>query len=370
MKSPRKFFEALPDPRIQRKQLHDFQDVIMIVLCGVIAGCDEWTTIQEYANTKLDFLKTFLKLPNGIPSHDTFGDIFAKIDPLKFEECFLAWTLEVCELTKGEIISIDGKKLRGSYDKHDKKSAIHMVSAWANQNRLVLGQVKVDDKSNEITAIPQLIKVLVLKGCIVTIDAMGCQTEIAKLIIEAEADYVLALKGNQGDLQQQVKDSFEREQPTHTYTELSNDHGRVEKRSYSVLSDLKWVDNSASWAGLQTLIRVDSEVFHKLSKKSSTETRYYISSLQLTDKQKDTEFIAKAVRGHWGIEASLHWSLDVSFNEDKSRVRKGYADQNLSAVRKIALNLLRDEPTVKRGIKTKRMKAGWDDTYLKAVLRV
>jgi hypothetical protein len=177
MESPKKYFESLPDPRIKRKQLHDFQDVIMLVLCGVIAGCDEWTTIEEYAKTKIDFLKTFLKLPNGIPSHDTFGDIFAKIDPLQFEECFLAWTLGVCQLSPGEVVSIDGKQLRGSYDKYNKKAAIHMVSAWANQNRLVLGQVKVDDKSNEITAIPQLIKVLVLKGCIVTIDAMGCQTE-------------------------------------------------------------------------------------------------------------------------------------------------------------------------------------------------
>lgn len=370
MESPRKYFEALPDPRIKRKQLHDFQDVIMIVLCGVIAGCDEWTTIQEYATTKLDFLKTFLKLPNGIPSHDTFGDIFAKIDPRQFEDCFLAWTLSVCELTQGEIISIDGKKLRGSYDKLNKKAAIHMVSAWANQNRLVLGQVKVDDKSNEITAIPRLINVLVLKGCIVTIDAMGCQTEIARQIVAAEADYVLALKGNQESLQQQVKASFKYQLPTHTYTELSGDHGRVEKRTYSVLTDLNWVENRSSWAGLATLIRVESAVMEKLSQTTSSETRYYISSLQVWDKEKDTELIARAVRGHWGIEASLHWSLDVSFNEDKCRVRKGYADQNLSAVRKIALNLLRAEPTVKRGIKTKRMKAGWDDAYLKAVLQV
>ncbi|MCY7355939.1 MAG: ISAs1 family transposase [Rudanella sp.] len=289
---------------------------------------------------------------------------------MKFEECFLNWTLGVCKLTDGEIISIDGKKLRGSYDKHDKKAAIHMVSAWANQNRLVLGQVKVDDKSNEITAIPQLIKALVLTGCIVTIDAMGCQTEIAQLIIDADADYVLALKGNQGTLHQHVKDSFERELPTHAYTELTNDHGRVEKRAYSVLGDLKWIENSSAWPGLQTLIRVESEVFQKLTKKTTNETRYYISSLQVIDKQKDTENIARAVRGHWGIEVSLHWSLDVSFNEDKSRVRKGYGDQNLSAVRKIALNLLREEATVKRGIKTKRMKAGWDDAYLKALLRV
>jgi predicted transposase YbfD/YdcC len=370
MESPQKYFKSLPDPRIKRKQLHDFQDVIMLVLCGVIAGCDEWTTIEEYAKTKIDFLKTFLKLPNGIPSHDTFGDIFAKINPLQFEECFLAWTLGVCKLNPGEVVSIDGKQLRGSYDKHNKKAAIHMVSAWANENRMVLGQVKVDQKSNEITAIPQLIKVLVLKGCIVTIDAMGCQTEIAKLIVEAEADYVLALKGNQGKLHQQVQDSFERETPTHTYTDLSTDHGRVEKRTYSVLTDLKWVEAAGAWSGLKTLIRVESEVFQKLSQKATSETRYYISSIQVTDKELDSQNIARAIRGHWGIEVCLHWSLDVSFNEDNSRVRTGYSDQNLSAVRKIALNLLRADETVKKGIKTKRMKAGWDNAYLKAVLRV
>jgi predicted transposase YbfD/YdcC len=370
MNAPQSYFKNLIDPRLKRRQLHDFQDIIMIVLCGVIAGCDEWTTIEEYAKTKLEFLKTFLKLPNGIPSHDTFGDVFAKIDPAQFEQCFLDWTLGVCQLTEGEVIAIDGKKLRGSYDHQDKKSAIHMVSAWANQNRLVLGQVKVDDKSNEITAIPQLIKVLALKGCIVTIDAMGCQNDIAQLIIEEEADYVLALKGNQPTLHQHVKDSFERESATHTYTELSNDHGRVEKRQYTVLTDLKWIETASEWPGLQTLVRVESEVYQKLSQKTTHETRYYISSLQVVDKQKDTEKIAGAVRAHWGIEVCLHWSLDVSFNEDACRIRKGYADQNLSAVRKMGLNLLRHEPTVKRGIKTKRMKAGWDDAYLKNLLNV
>ena len=342
----------------------------MIVLCGVIAGCDQWTTIEEYAKTKYDFLKTFLNLPNGIPSHDTFGDIFAKIDPLKFEACFLKWTLSVCQLTQGEVIAIDGKTLRGSYDRQDKKASIHMVSAWANTNRLVLGQVKVDDKSNEITAIPQLIKLLVLKDCIVTIDAMGCQTDIASLVVEAQADYVLALKGNQPTLHQQVKESFERELPTHTYTQPSLDHGRVETRQYAVLTDLRWIETRWDWPGLHTLVRVESTVFHKLSQKTTREVRYYISSIKIVDRQVDTEKIARAVRGHWGIEVPLHWSLDVSFNEDKSRVRKGYSDQNLSAVRKIGLNLLRHEPTVKRGIKTKRMKAGWDDAYLKAVLRV
>jgi predicted transposase YbfD/YdcC len=370
MESPRAYFSGLPDPRIKRRQLHDFQDVIMLVLCGVIAGCDEWTSIEEYAKSKITFLKTFLGLQNGIPSHDTFGDIFAKIAPLAFEECFLQWTLGVCKCCEGEIVSIDGKQLRGSYDSASNKAAIHMVSAWANANRMVLGQIKVDNKSNEITAIPYLLNVLVLKGCIVTIDAMGCQKAIAQQIIDAEADYVLALKGNQGLLHEQVKDSFEREPPTDTYTEYNNDHGRVETRRYEVLTDLKWIEEVDKWEQLTTLVKVQAEVFYKRSQKTTTETRYYISSLPIIEKQKDIKTIAKAVRAHWGIETSLHWCLDVAFNEDKSRVRLGYADQNLSMVRKIALNLLRKEQTIKKGIKTKRLRAGWNDEYLKALLHI
>lgn len=369
MGSPIEYFKALPDPRVKRRQLHDFQDVVMLVLCGVIAGCDEWTSIEEYAKTKINFLKTFLPLKNGIPSHDTFGDIFAKIDPLVFEECFLKWTLGVCKLFEGEIVSIDGKQLRGSYDSANNKAAIHMVSAWANENRIVLGQVKVDNKSNEITAIPHLLQALALKGCIVTIDAMGCQTAIAEQIIKGQAEYVLALKGNQGLLHQQVKDSFEREPVTDIYTEYNNDHGRVETRKYEVLTDLKWVEDVDKWTELNTLIKVQAEVFYKCSQKITKETRYYISSLPIIEKQKNIKTIAKAVRGHWGIETSLHWSLDVSFNEDKSRVRVGYADQNLSTVRKIALNLLRKDDTVKKGIKTKRLRAGWNDEYLRALLK-
>jgi predicted transposase YbfD/YdcC len=249
-------------------------------------------------------------------------------------------------------------------------AAIHMVSAWANENRIVLGQVKVDDKSNEITAIPNLLQVLVIKGCIVTIDAMGCQTAIAQQIIKAEADYVLALKGNQGLLHQQVKDSFERETITDSFTELNNDHGRVETRKYELVTCLKWIEDAQNWDGLKTLIKVQAEVFYKLSQKTTSETRYYISSIPIIEKQKDIKIIAKAVRGHWGIETSLHWSLDVAFNEDKSRIRKGYADQNLSAVRKIALNLLRGDDTIKRGIKTKRLRAGWNDEYLKSIIKI
>ena len=363
-------FSSLSDPRVKRAQLHNFQDVLMLVICGVIAGCDDWTAIEAYGKAKLDFLKGFLQLENGIPSHDTLGDIFAKIDPQAFEQCFLKWTLGVCQLFDGEVVSIDGKQLRGSYDRASKKAPIHMVSAWANANRMVLGQVKVDNKSNEITAIPALLKVLVLKNCLVTIDAVGCQRGIAQQIIEAQADYLLALKGNQGELLAQVQASFERQVAFDSYTEYNNDHGRLEKRHYQVITDLKWIENQADWKALKTLVKVESTLCYKINAQTSTDVRYYISSLTMVDKQKHILGIAQGVRAHWGIETSLHWCLDVVFQEDDSRMRKGYSDQNFSLVRKIALNVIREDKTAKGGLKTRRLRAGWDDQYLTKLLKI
>jgi predicted transposase YbfD/YdcC len=342
----------------------------MLVICAVIAGCDEWTAIEAYGKAKLGFLKSFLQLENGIPSHDTLGDIFAKIDPDAFEQCFLNWTLGVCQLSDGEVISIDGKQLRGSYDRASKKAPIHMVSAWANANRMVLGQVKVDNKSNEITAIPALLRVLVLKNCLVTIDALGCQRAIAQQIIEAEADYLLALKGNQSSLQDQVRTSFERQVAFDNYTEYNNDHGRLEKRHYQVITDLKWIEDQADWGDLQTLVKAESTITYKSTAQTATQVRYYISSLPMVDKQKDILRIVHGVRAHWGIETSLHWCLDVVFQEDDSPMRKGYSDQNFSLVRKIALNVLREDKTAKGGLKTRRMRAGWDDNYLTQLLKI
>lgn len=370
MPSPLHFFKDLPDPRVNRTLLHDFQEVLAITLIAVICGCDDWTSIETYGKAKINFLKTFLKLGNGIPSHDTFGNIFAKIDPLAFEKCFMDWVSSVCKLAPGEIVSIDGKTLRGSYDKGDKKAAIHMVSAWANGNRLVLGQVKVAEKSNEITAIPALLDILMLKGCIVTIDAMGCQTGIAEKIVDAGADYILALKGNQGTLNANVRDSFLREIPMETLQEVEADHGRVEKRTYSVMGDLKWVEKKEDWKGLRTLVRVESEIYDKMSRKTTLESRFYISSLPIVSPKTDIAKIAKGIRSHWGIENILHWTLDVAFDEDSSRMRKGASDQNFSLVRKTALNLMRKEGTGKHGIKNKRMRAGWDDEYLKLILHI
>lgn len=379
MTNPLDFFKTLPDPRVKRSQLHDFQEVIAVTLIAVICGCDEWTSIETYGKSKIEFLRTFLKLENGIPSHDTFGNIFAKIDPLKFEECFKSWVASSCKLADGEIVSIDGKRLCGSYDKNDKKAAIHMVSAWANENRLVLGQVKVDEKSNEISAIPILLDLLVLKGCIVTIDAgpatslhlgPGCQRAIAEKIIEAEANYILALKGNQSSLQQNVEQSFLTEKAAEVLEQLDNDHGRVEKRTYSVITDLKWLEKKEEWKGLKSIVKLQSEVYNKLSGKKTIDIRFYICSLAIVLPSVDIKKIAHGIRSHWGIENLLHWCLDVAFEEDSSRVRKGFADQNFSLIRKVALNLIRKHEGGKHGINNKRMRAGWDDQYLKQILHI
>jgi predicted transposase YbfD/YdcC len=307
-------------------------------------------------------------LKNGIPPQDTLGDIFAKIDPQAFQQCFLNWTLGVSEVCAGEVISIDGKQLPGSYDKASKKAPIHMVSAWAHANGMVLGQIKVDDKSNEITAIPALLGVFVLKNSLVTIDAMGCQRQIAQQIIEA--DYLLALKGNQPTLQAQVEASFERQVLSDRYTEYNNDHVRLEKHHYQVINDLKWIENSPDWMGLKTLVKVESNVTCKIKEQTTTQVRYYISSVNLVDKQKDILRIAEGIRGHWGIETSLHGCLDVVFKEDDSPMRMGYSDQNFSLVRKIALNLLRADKKAKGGLKTRRLRAGWDDKYLTQILNI
>jgi predicted transposase YbfD/YdcC len=276
----------------------------------------------------------------------------------------MQWTSSVASLTQGEVISIDGKTICGSRDKN-KKSIVHMVSAWAGVNNIVLGQVKVDDKSNEITAIPELLNLLVLKGCIVTIDAMGCQRDIASAIIAKEADYILALKGNQGNLLEQVEDSFRFLKPHAVSEEIDAGHGRVERRICSVINDLSMIEQIEQWAKLQSLVRIDAERYIKSTGKTEKETRFYISSLIA-----DASLINQSTRAHWMVENALHWTLDVAFNEDNSRKREGHAAQNFSVLTRIALNLLRNETTTKCGIKGKRLKAGWDNTYLEKILKI
>jgi predicted transposase YbfD/YdcC len=363
MSNPIKHFSSLTDPRVERTKEHLLEDIVFITIAAVICGCENWNDIESYGHSKQEWLSDYLKLPGGIPSHDTFNRVFAALDPLEFETCFLEWVKSVAELTDGEIISIDGKTIRGSRGK-GAKSAIHMVSAWAGTNKMVLGQVKTAEKSNEITAIPKLLKVLELKGCIVTIDAMGCQTTITQQIKEGEADYVIAVKGNQGQLEQDVEDTLRFCRPASQYKEVDTGHGRIETRICSIYTDLSHVQQPERWAGLKAIICVEAVRYLKSSQTEQKETRYYITSLDA-----NAEKAANAVRSHWGIENSLHWVLDVAFHEDSSRKRTGNAAENFSIICRIALNLIKNETTKKRSVKGKRLDAGWNNDYLLKILK-
>jgi predicted transposase YbfD/YdcC len=363
MESPLRFFAGITDPRVERCKRHLLDEIIFIAIASVICGAETWNDMEDFGRMKYDWLKTFLKLPGGIPTHDTFNRLFASLDPDEFEKRFLDWTSAISQRSQGDIVSIDGKAIRGSRGS-GKKSIVYMVSAWAGSNKIVLGQRKVDDKSNEITAIPQLLETLVLKGCVVTIDAMGCQKEIAAAIVEKEADYILALKGNQGTLSDQVQESFRFLPVESTAQENDLGHGRVEKRTCSVVCDLSLVEHKDQWGGLKSLIKIESERYNKTTAKTEKETRYFISSLLLS-----AQYLNGYVRSHWGVENSLHWSLDVSFNEDLSRKRAGYAAENFSRLNRISLNLLKNDKLSKRGIKGKRLKAGWSNEYLLKILK-
>lgn len=363
MESPLSYFSSLTDPRVERTRNHNLEDILFIAIASVICGAESWNDMEEFGKAKKEWLKTFLSLPNGIPSHDTFNRLFSALDPEELGRCFLSWTSAVAKEIEHEVIAIDGKSLRGTRTSGS-KSIVHMVSAWADQNHMVLGQVKVDEKSNEITAIPELLKLLVLKGCIVTIDAMGCQKDIARLIIEKEAHYLLALKGNQGNLQEAVKDSFRFLPVASSHEQIDAGHGRVETRRCQVIDDLSLIENREEWEGLHSLIRIESERYLKNSGETEKETRFYISDLEA-----DAGLINSSVRKHWGIENSLHWVLDVDFREDYSRKRVGNAAQNFTLINRIALNLLKNEKTTKVGVRGKRLKAGWDNRYLIKLLK-
>ena len=364
-------FGEIDDPRYHHSPPHLLLDIITIALCAIISGANDWEAVAAFGRAKEAWLRTFLRLPNGIPSADTFERVFAQIDPHQFQAGFIRWVAAISQLKVGEVVAIDGKTLCGSGDPRNDRKAIHMVSAWASQNRLVLGQVKVDDKSNEITAIPALLRLLALPGCIVTLDAMGCQTEIAAQIVAQGADYVLALKENQGHLYREVVRLFNdaltepsRGIPVETAQTLEKGHGRIEKRQTWTISHpdyLKYLDPSGRWAGLETVVRVDSQ--RQINQQHSQETRYYISSVV----GYPILFIS-AVRTHWTIEYHLHWVLDVAFREDDSRVHRGHAPENLAVLRHMALNLLKQERTSKLSIQNKRLRAAWDTDYLLQLL--
>ena len=352
-------FGQIPDFRRQHKQLYELESILLIGIISVLCGANSWNEMENYAHSKEEFLRTFLELPNGIPSHDTFNRIFSNIDSKLFEACFIQWVSTLSQLEPREVIAIDGKTIKGAKSSGG-KSPVHMVSAWASKNNLVLGQVKVTDKSNEITAIPTLLEALDLKQTIVTIDAMGCQKEIAEAIIRKEADYILAVKANQDHLYEDIINEFQSENSVYSHKHTDIGHGRIETRVSSCISDLEFIDNAREWKNLKTIIKIESvREFKNSDKPKQKSTRYYISSLIAT-----ADEFQQAIRSHWSVENKLHWSLDVSFGEDASRKRTNNAAQNFSLLSKIALNLLKNEKTCKLGVKSKRLQAGWDNHYL------
>ncbi len=358
-------FGQIPDFRRTHKQLYDLESILLIGIISVICGADSWNEKEDYAYSKEDFLRSFLDLPNGIPSHDTFNRVFSNIDSVEFETCFIQWVSTLAELQPKEVIAIDGKTIRGA-KASGKKSPVHMVSAWANENNLVLGQVKTHEKSNEITAIPELLKVLSIKDTIVTIDAMGCQTDIATAIVEKQADYILAVKQNQAQLYQNIEDEFRFGENIATSISEELNHGRIETRKCSVMTNFQCIPPDNKWDSLTAMVKIESKrEFKNSDKPIETATRYYISSTKA--KPKDFQ---KTIRSHWGIENKLHWTLDVAFEEDASRKRKDNAAQNFSILNKIALNLLKNEKASKVGVKSRRLKAGWDNHYLIKVLNL
>jgi predicted transposase YbfD/YdcC len=367
-------FATLTDPRRDHTKEHRLLDIVTIALCAVICGANDWVAVETFGRAKQAWLRTFLALPGGIPAHDTFGRVFARLDPDEFRRCFLAWVQAVVGEPGPQGVAIDGKTLRRSHDRRTGQAALHLVSAWATTSGLVVGQVAVDSKSNEITAIPVLLRLLALEGAVVTIDALGCQTAIAAQIIEQGADYVLALKDNHPALHERVRLAFVdadaavgttlplAELTPHTTTDKN--HGRIEQRRCLAIGDpdyLAYVDPDDAWPKLRSVVRVEST--RRSGEAVTTDTRHYLSSLPA-----EAATLAQTIRDHWTIENCLHWVLDVAFREDDSRVRVGHAPENLAIIRHFALNLLRQEPSRRTGLATKRLRAALDDTYLRTVL--
>ncbi len=360
-------FSIVRDPRIERNKLHKLESILFIAICAVLSGAESWADMEEFGEVRKAWLSQHVDLTNGIPSHDTFGRLFSQLSPKEFEKSFLSWIQGVYRKTEGEVIAIDGKTLRGSKQPRRGKEPLHLVSAWASANSLLLGQVETDETSNEIEAVPRLLEILDLKGCIVTIDAMGCQTEIAERIQDKKADYVVALKGNQGTLHEDVKSYWEDSKlPREEYDEyetVEKGHGRIETRKYRVTEKIEWLAPRNNWKGLRSIVMVEHQ--REMGYHKSVERRYYLTSLKA-----QARGVAKAIRTHWEIESKVHWCLDVTFREDQSTVRVREAARNFALLRRLALNMLRKDVATKKSIRMKRHLAGWDPKYLELVLAI
>lgn len=354
---------------MDRCKRHKLLDILGVTICAVIAGADSWTEVEDYGREKHEWLESFLNLENGIPSHDTFGRVFALLDPGELEEAFARWVSALVGRLDG-VVAIDGKTARRSHDSASGKGALHVVSAWASEAGLALGQVATDQKSNEITAIPELLGMLDIKGSLVTIDAMGCQRKIAQNILDAGANYLLSVKGNQERLEEDIAEEFAQAQADdfkhmkHTYFEtLEKNRERIEKRQYWLTDDVGGLGTLDKWPGLKAMVLCKRS--RTINGETSSETHYYITS----SADDGAEKIGEAIRDHWGIENSLHWVLDIAFREDESRIRTGNAQRNLALLRKLALNVLKNDKTSKRGIKNRRLRAGWSNEYMSALLK-
>lgn len=361
------YLSDFSDQRDTRMIKHQLVDIVTIAIIAVICGADNWEEIELFGRSKEDWLRQFLELPEGIPSHDTFNRVFSWLDPQEFQNRFMKWTESLRKCIEAEIIAIDGKTARGS---KDNGNVLHMVSAWANSNRLILGQVKRDDKSNEITAIPELLDQIMIKKCIITIDAMGCQAAITEKIIKREADYILALKGNQSTLHDDIRTFFESEiQDKHTafnfdFSEsITNDHGRVDIRRCWATGQIDWLQQKDRWKNLQSIVMIESE--RHIKDQVSKEHRFYISSCK-----PNARHLNESIQFHWGIENSQHWVLDIAFREDECRTRKNNAPHNFALIRHWVLNLLRQDKNSKKSIRAKRLKAGWDMDYFIELLKL
>ena len=364
-------FRSLPEPRVERTQLHPLPNIVFIAVCALLAGANDFVGMEKFGKSKRDWFAKFLDLGNGIPSHDTFGRVIAALDPEQFVQCFLSWVRAFADSVDGRLIAIDGKTVRASLDRAAGQNPLHVVSAWARDARLVLGQVAVDEKSNEITAIPKLLALLELQGALVTIDAMGCQTEIAAQIRERGADYVLAVKGNQDHLETDIITHFaaldeaaaehERKSRPSVYTTADARHGRDERRRCEATGVPEALRNRDAWKDLASICRMTRTYVERGVEKS--EVRYFISSLPANAKR-----LGEAVRGHWSVENGLHWVLDLAFAEDRSRARTDHAQENLSLLRRWAVSVLRQDTTMKGSIEKKRLMAGWNEKNLETLL--